>query len=338
MDLRHLAPFALALGFVASGSLVSAAAGATVPVIIDTDMAVDDWMAMLFLLEKPGVDVLAVTVSGTGEAHCKPGVQNALGLLQLAGKPAVPVACGSSKPLAGSAVFPTEWRNGVDKMNGLKLPPNPNKPSSLTAVALLEKTLSDAAEPVTLVTLGPLTNIAQLLAKDAAVANKIAGITVMGGAVSVPGNLGVVKGNSSAEWNIYIDPTAAAAVIKSGIPVTLVALDATNHVPLSAEFYDKLKADQTTPAAQFAFSAVDTQHGFVGNGWFFWDPLAAAIAIDPSLATVKTEKLSVVTKKGNELGRTRPDDAGTPVAVAVDANAGAFYALFLDVLNGRGAN
>jgi len=84
------------------------------PLIIDTDMAMDDWLAILYLLQRKDYDVVAITVVGTGEAHCAPGVRNARGLLALAGYKQIPVACGRETPFDGGHAFPDEWRTGVD--------------------------------------------------------------------------------------------------------------------------------------------------------------------------------------------------------------------------------
>jgi pyrimidine-specific ribonucleoside hydrolase len=78
------------------------------PAIIDTDMAGDDWMAILFLLQRPDVNVIAITVTGTGEAHCGPGIRHALDLVLLAGRPKVPVTCGHEMPVIGNHAFPME--------------------------------------------------------------------------------------------------------------------------------------------------------------------------------------------------------------------------------------
>ena len=95
------------------------------PVIIDTDMAADDWIAILYLLMRSDVDILAITVTGAGEAHCAPGIRNALALAALAGRPEIPVSCGRETPLAGQHTFPEEWRTRVDDLLGLSLPENP---------------------------------------------------------------------------------------------------------------------------------------------------------------------------------------------------------------------
>lgn len=315
-----------------------AEAGSAKPVIVDTDMAGDDWMAILYLLARPDVEVLAVTVAGTGEAHCKPGVRNAMGLLALAGKPDIAVACGRTKPLAGNNVFPQSWRGAVDNMFGLRLPRNPRAASKLDAVALLRQSIEGADDKVTLVTLGPLTNIAELLKGAPQTGERIAMIYVMGGAVSAGGNLvpGIKTSNRTAEWNIYVDPQAAAEVVESGVPVTLVALDATRHAPITMAFHDRLKKDQRMPAAKFIYQVLHGQQGFIRSGtWFFWDPMAAVAATDEDVITVRSQKISVVTRKGAELGRTKADPAGTPVYVAVGANRRRFETIFIDTVNGR---
>ena len=85
-------------------------------------MASDDVMAILYLLSRPDVSIRAITISGTGETHCEPGVRNALGLVALAGKADIPVACGREKPLQGDTEFPAAWRAGVEKIRGVTLP------------------------------------------------------------------------------------------------------------------------------------------------------------------------------------------------------------------------
>jgi pyrimidine-specific ribonucleoside hydrolase len=310
----------------------------TVAVIIDTDMAVDDWMAILYLLQRTDVNVLAVSVTGTGEAHCDPGVRNALNLLMLAGNPDIPVACGRETPLQGENVFPQEWRDSVDAVNGLTLPENPNPVGAVAAVDLLRETLLASELPVRLVTLGPLTNIAELLAAEPTIVDQIEMIYVMGGAVDVEGNLqgGMRTDNAAAEWNVYVDPLAAAQVVESGAPVTLIPLDATNHAPLTLDFFTAVSLDRTTPEANFLYELLFEQIGFVGSGyWFFWDPLAAVAATDERIVTIEDRKVRVITTEGDELGRTLPDENGSPVRVAVDADVTLFEQIFLDVLNGR---
>ena len=125
---------------------VQASAGSATSraVVIDTDMAVDDWLAILYLLGRPEVEVLAITVAGTGESHCGPGIRNARALVALAGQPDIPVACGRETPLEGNHAFPGPWRDSVDGLLGLSLPDGPNQSASGTAVELLGSALGSS--------------------------------------------------------------------------------------------------------------------------------------------------------------------------------------------------
>ncbi|MFN2180144.1 MAG: nucleoside hydrolase [Candidatus Promineifilaceae bacterium] len=315
------------------------AAGAQ-PILIDTDMAVDDWLAILYLLQRPDVDVRAITVAGTGEAHCGPGVKNALDLVALAGRPEIPVACGHETPLQGNHVFPQSWRDNVDRLAGLSIPANPTQPQGEDAAALITGAVRDAGGDLLIITLGPLTNLAQAFAEDPAVAREVKEIFVMGGAMSVPGNVGMVPEtgieNDRAEWNIYVDPYAASQVLASGAPVTLVPLDATNQVVLDKAFYDRLEGDRASPEAEFVYRALTQNIGFVNSGlYYFWDPLTAAIAVDQGLGSFASQPVLVIEEEGPEVGAVRADESGSLVRITVAAEEERFKQEFLDVLNGR---
>ncbi|MBN1315816.1 MAG: nucleoside hydrolase, partial [Anaerolineales bacterium] len=202
------------------------------PVVIDTDMAPDDWLAILYLLGRSDVNVRAITVTGAGEAHCAAGTRNARNLTALAGRPEIPVACGRETPLEGDHTFPTAWRERVDDLLGLTLPENSREPSSEPAVELLARIIQGSPHKVHLITLGPLTNVAEALEVEPGLVMNLEMITVMGGAVEVAGNVGSSSNieNYVSGWNFYVDPRAAAEVFSSGAPITLVPLDATNYV------------------------------------------------------------------------------------------------------------
>jgi pyrimidine-specific ribonucleoside hydrolase len=308
------------------------------PFIVDTDMAPDDWLAILYLLGRPDVDVRAITVTGAGEAHCVPGVRHALDLVALAGRPDIPVTCGRETPLRGGNVFPASWRERVDNLFGLSLPENLTPPADKPAADLLIHTVRESTQPVHIVTLGPLTNVAEALEAEPLLVDNIGRITIMGGAVHVPGNVGPSSDidNDVAEWNIYVDPHAAAIVFRSGAPVTLVPLDATDHAPLTMDFYRRLRRDRGTLVAQFAYRVLSQILDFIRGGtYYFWDPLAAAIAIDENLATYEEQPLVVIEEEGSQSGRTMVHQEGSLIRVAVDADRDRFEMLFLDALNGR---
>ncbi len=315
------------------------AAGAQ-PTLIDTDMAADDWMAILYLLNRPDVDVRAITVTGAGEAHCGPGVQNALNLAALAGQPDIPVACGRETPLEGDHVFPRGWRDWVDSLAGVTIPASTAPPSDLDAVELIAETVRGAGGDLEIITLGPLTNLAEALLADPALSGSIEQVFIMGGAFDVPGNLAdapeVAIENTAAEWNIYVDPHAAAVVLESGVPVTFVPLDACNNVLLDETFYNRLRGDRTSPEAEFVYRVLTANFGFIQSGtYYFWDPLTAALAVDGSLGMFETQPVVIIEGDGPESGATRVDEAGSPAQIAVRANRERFIREFLDTLNGR---
>jgi inosine-uridine nucleoside N-ribohydrolase len=309
------------LGVVSGTTAVSAQD--PVPVVIDSDMIADDWMATLFLLNDPDVTVNAITVAGTGFADCDAGVEAALGLLALTDYGDVPVSCGAASPLVGNNAPPAEWRTTIETVDGLGLPDG-GEPVEQDAVALFTAAIQNSPEPVTVLTLGPLTNVGAALEATPALVENIAMIYVMGGAVDVEGS-SVSEENTAAEWNMYCDPHAARIVFESGAPITLVPLDATNEVPVRPEFVAQLDAEKSTPEAEFVAGLLANNAESIASGsYYFWDPLAAVVMSDPSLVTLTPRDVTVVDIPGApDDGRTKPVANGSEILVATapDGNA-----------------
>lgn len=308
------------------------------PIIIDTDMAIDDWLAIVYLLSRPDVEVKAITVTGAGEAHCPAGTRNALNLLYLAGWPEVPVACGRETPLVTDHEFPSGWREQVDSLLGISLPPSPQKPFGGPAIQLLAQTIQGSSKPLHILALGPLTNLAELFEQEPTLVDKVAMITIMGGAMEVPGNVGTSASidNQTAEWNIYIDPHAAQQVFNSGAPITLVPLDATNDAPVTTEFLRKLERDRATSLTEFVFQVLEKNEERIKTGrYLFWDPLAAALITDGHLAEYTQRPLTVIEQAGPNIGRTQFNDQGNPIRVAISADLAGLEMAFLSALNGK---
>jgi len=306
-------------------------------VVIDTDMAMDDWMAILYLLQRPDIIIQAITVTGTGEAHCESGVKNALGLVALAGNNPIPVACGRETPLQGDHVFPENWRASVDSVFGINLPTGNNPSEFNDANDLLLSVIQGSQQKVTLLTLGPLTTIAELVQTTPSIIENLETIYVMGGAVDVAGNIatsGVPINNRVAEWNIYIDPVAANIVFKSGAPITMVGLDATNHTPLKREFYDRVKENHLTPEAEFLLKIYDTnQWYFDSNQMYFWDQVTSVVLTDESFSTFEPRSICVVEEEGTQSGRTKSEANCPEIRVAFSIDREKFESLFLGTLN-----
>jgi inosine-uridine nucleoside N-ribohydrolase len=307
------------------------------PMIIDTDVAFDDWMAILFLLHSSRVDIRALTAAATGEAHAGPGVQTLLRLLALSGHPAVPVAAGRRMPLVGKHTFPLALRLIMDIRFGLTLPKPQQQPTKETALQILQQQLRTTAEPMEIIALGPLTNLAELLLSEPGLAANISMISIMGGAFDVPGNIeGLNKAiaNPYAEWNIYVDPYALDVVLRSGVPITIVPLDVTNQYPLTSAFIERLRQYQHTATAQFLLRALQRLARIVGTRpYYFWDPLTAVVAAAPEVATFEESRIRVIQEEGPQAGRTIRDPQGYPVRICVAVDAGVFEQLFLETVN-----
>lgn len=200
-------------------------------VILDVDTGIDDAMAVLFALHHPDIDVRAITCVA-GNVDLPQVLENTLALLELADAAPIPVAGGAEQPLIGEARS-AAWIHGADGVGGIDLPRGVRSAEPVRAVELLRRTLMESAEPLTIITLAPMTNIALLLRAHPEVISKIARIVTMGGSASV-GNA-----SATAEFNVWHDPEAAHIVFTSGIPLTMYGLDV----------FDRIRADDTQVAA-----------------------------------------------------------------------------------------
>jgi purine nucleosidase len=217
----------------------------------------------------------------------------------------------------------------IPALNGIQ-PAAANPLAAEDAAQYLVRLLT-AGQAYSILETGPLTNIADALKLNPAIKRNIRRIYVMGGAVRVPGNVDQAGYDGSAEWNFFNQPQAAAFVLRSGIPITLVPLDSTNKVPLTRRFIDQL-GGQPSAGSQLAAQAwrlAATQTGT--DQYYFWDTLTAAVMLDRSLVRTENLRISVVTE-GPSQGRTLEDANGNLVEVAVDAYPERVERLFLEVL------
>ena len=298
-------------------------------VVFDTDLAFDDIMALLYLLQRDDVVIDAVTITGTGEAHCDPGVQSALRLLALGGVHDAPVACGRETPLQGTNAFPDEWRQAVDDLSMLELPEVDRGADPRGATQLLLDTLDGDA---TLITLGPLTNVAEALRADPGLASRVPEFIAMAGAIDVAGN----TPSGVAEFNVWVDPLAAKEVIE-GMKVTLVPLDATDDVPFTPFFADTLAAHRTSSEAEAVHAIIlANEEIFLGPGYSFWDTLATALVFRPDLATWDETRVLVTASIDAGAGWIDRWDDGAPVRFATAVpDPLAFEREYLSVLTGE---
>jgi pyrimidine-specific ribonucleoside hydrolase len=304
------------------------------PLLIDTDVAPDDLVAIAFLVASPEVDIEAITVSGTGEAHCDGGVDVVLRLLERLEAPMIDVACGRETPIAGDHAFPDAWRDGADDGSGLELPTTSRQPFAGDAVQLTKET-AGRVDGLRVLTLGPMTNLADALGSQPELAQRLESVYTMGGALFVPGNVGFggPSDNEVAEWNIYVDPTAAQAVIDSGVTVRLVSLDGTNQAPVTPEFAQRVQQEATGPGAMVLAELFATHPCMTDGSYYLWDPLAAAMAAGHPLGSFSAARVEVEETEGPEVGFTRPVDGTTNVEHLSSVDGPAAEDALLETLN-----
>jgi inosine-uridine nucleoside N-ribohydrolase len=314
-----------------------AAGGGPRPIVIDTDLAADDILAIMVLLRDPTVDVRAVTVVGTGEVRCPAGLRNIRRLLAAFGRTDTPAACGRENPGPNGRWFPVEWRDGADAFYGLELPAVDDegargKPAAELLVDLAAEAAA-AGAPLTIVPLGPWTNLADAAVLDPAFAGNLAGIHAMGGAIDVPGNISAddTTPADGVEWNLGADPDAVSAVLDLDVPITFVPLDATNDVPVPADIADQLASDHGAAGADIAYEMYVRSPYLSTEGNDYWDALTAVLLRDPTIA--RWEDVAVrAERSGSSAGRLVRGAGGRTVRVAMTADRDAFIPAFLAAL------
>ena len=305
-------------------------------IIIDTDPGQDDAVAILLALASPEeLDVLGI-VAVAGNVPLGHTERNARRIVELSGRTEVPVFAGCPRPMMRPLVT-AEHVHGRTGLDGADLPEPTIALQAKHGVDFIVDTLL-SAEPgsVTLCTLGPLTNIAMALAKSPAIAQGIREIVMMGGAYFEVGNI-----TPSAEFNIYVDPEAAHAVMTSGVPITMAPLDLTHRVLTTSERLAALAAigNRTGDAVRglLGFSERFDLAKYGSLGAPLHDPTVIAYLLKPELFTGKTINVSIETSSLLTLGMTVADwwqitDRPRNVHFLREANDAGFYAMLTERL------
>lgn len=266
--------------------------------LIDTDTASDDAVALVMALNYPDVQVEAITIVA-GNVPLEMGVQNALYTVEQCAAQ-VPVYAGLAKPLL-RPLQTAQFVHGHDGMGEIGLPLYDRTPTPGHAVDVIIDTIHRFAGKITLVTLGPLTNIAIALHRDPQIATLVKQCVIMGG-------IGLGHGNvvPAAEYNIWVDPEATKIIFESGLPITMVGWDISQKY---ATFDDQQAEDlrRTSPLGEFCVGIQTYLRRFGVEklglpGFDLPDPIAMSIALDPSVATVK-KHLHVAIETQSELTR-----------------------------------
>ncbi len=268
-------------------------------VVIDCDPGIDDALAILYLAADPGVELVAIgTVDGNVEPEL--GAENALRALEMADLRSVPVAVGARSPLLQPSRH-AEYFHGQDGLGDSALPPPGRSPSTESAVEQLVRLARLHPGALSLLAIGPLTNVALALSLEPDLPELLREVVIMGGAVFGPGNE-----SPWAEFNIAHDPEAAEIVLRARWRHSvLVGLDATRQAILDLEGESKL-AEAGSAQARFALAMLNQQ--MRANSQFeLCDPLAAGILADPSLATYRPMPVSVELEGRHTRGATIAD-------------------------------
>lgn len=282
------------------------------PIVIDTDASTDDAIAILYLLNQKSIDVKAIIVdkNGASTANAAPGHIGYI--LKLAKQTQIPVYLGLNKKSKYKNVYPAQAQALID--GSFK-----HKASIKHLVKRTELINIINQQSVDILSLGSLTNIADILPS---IKQHINHITIMGGAVNVPGNLDAFISNTQnkyAEWNIYVDPDAFKNTLSSGLPITLISLDSTDKAILTEAFMEKLLTHKIYPEADFVYNMLLQSNSYINDGQYdFWDPLAAYAVVNAVPTT--TKKINVVTTPGRHLGQLYQDKNGWPIQIVTGVN------------------
>lgn len=332
-------------------------------VLIDTDADFDDYLAMLYLLKHPAIQVTGITVTGTGDVHLTPGVRNVSNMLTLLNDPLalkIPVARGAKAPMIYSNTFPGSDRTAANEHYNAKFPATNPTPPIDCAHTFLRDYFINSTMPTTVLCIGGGSNYGRLFesAKNdpelrAALKKNLTKIVMMGGNLlpqftppgfdGAQGNIQATMQptpyytNQVAEWNIFVDVRGAQEIFSSEIPITLVALNATQQVPITADFVEKIKRINN-PVTNFLYTVLtsSTIKDGIGKYLDFWDPLAACVLTTPSLVTTQTLSLRIeqeLNEEDDHSGMIIVDEsAGCPIDVALSADAEAVYSTYLEII------
>jgi purine nucleosidase len=322
-------------------TLALPASGTAKKIILDTDPGTDDAMALMLALNSPELDIRAVTVV-PGNVTAKQGLENALRMISLANRCDIPVAAGAQHPLFQKLITAEFW-HGKNGLANIELPPSKCKVDSRYGPDLIIEMVHAAPHEITLVPVGPLTNIALAVEKDPSIVPLVKEVIIMGGSIT-GGNV-----NAAAEANIYNDPEAAQIVFQAGWPLTMVGLDVGDKTLLSPKYLEQL-GQTHGPVNDFIYEVahylIDLSAQFGSGGTPMYDPLAVGVAIRVDVETRGefTRGETVANRHGaverNVLHGDRyiiegVDKVEPNAKVCIDVDADRFLQLFVSRIRGK---
>jgi inosine-uridine nucleoside N-ribohydrolase len=317
-----------------------AAAGiASAQIVFDTDSGFfgDDGVALTMLLRSPRAAELSAVTVVAGNVWTRTGANYMRRNLDLLGRPALAVHVGAQRPLVHTAAM-VKREGDIEFSGAFSLPPEAGNPS--TAVDAIVSLIERAPGKVTILAIGPLTNIALLLRQRPDLETKIGSLVFMGGSVNAPGN-----SSKAAEFNFWFDPEAARIVLRSAIPKKVMfGLDVSSRVKLTKAIFDRVIAVSTPITDLYRQDFGERYPGFLKNpqaAGSLWDELPAAYLIDPAVVTrSEAMHLDVETTLGPRYGAvTKLDPAlapdATPVEAVLDMSFDRVFDIYVKALTAR---
>ncbi len=309
-------------------------------IILDTDPGVDDALAFLLAFSSPEIKVEAVTTVD-GNVDVEKGTQNARQLLEFLGRTDVPVARGANHPMLRSMQHAESYHGRTGLMDAI-LPETKMKIDKRGAAQLIIDEVGNLGKDLTIVAIGPLTNIATAVLADPTIPEKVNGLVIMGGAFGLT-PYGTGNANAVAEFNIWHDPDAAKLVFDSGIPTTCIGLDTTTHPDyrMSKAMYGEIVAMETKRSKLIKGLCGTLVERF--NGFSLHDPMAMAYIADPTMFKTERYRVEVETVGTHTLGMTvvdrrrfhRQENQEAKHEIIIEVNAPRFHRMIMDrVANG----
>lgn len=297
-------------------------------VLMDHDGAIDDFLATMLLMTMKEIETIGIVIT-PADCYPKAAVSVTRKLLDFMGKSEILVAESSVR---GINPFPPDFRRDPVIINNF---PILNEADTIQAPLVSESgqkfvvnSLSAALEPITVMVTGPLTTIAEAIALEPEIIEKIAEIVWMGGALTVPGNVEKVfalEHDGSAEWNVFWDAIAAKKIWDTNIPITLCPLDITNTVPVTPEFIKKLTKQRQYTLSDLAGMCYALA---IPQNFYCWDILATAYLARPELYHITVKETDIIST-GISQGKTILKPGGRKIKVMTDVNREQFYEYLL---------
>lgn len=308
-------------------------------VVFDALMDLDDLYSLFLISETSSDSLLGVTVSGTEYFYFQDAPETAAGILTMAGHSQTPVSKYLTTAFCKGREHPRYQKQIEEKIKQFSLPKPKNPPLPITGVQLLKKIAKKAHGKLTIIAVGPLTNIAHAISEHPEIKEKIERIIFLGGSLHTTENVSIPVTELRkfySKYTMLIDPCAAEFILTSGIPLTLIPFDVTSLLPLNDYVLDRYLKPTSSKKAEFVKkvlkTAIDKSSDAAQTP--FWNMIAYMCIYKPSLVKLSKFPLQVITEPGENYASLIISDEGSPVDVCTYIDTKGFYDTFFGIING----